>query len=267
MLRALVFFLILLPAAQLPAAEPLPGAHAHNDYEHPRPLFDALDAGFTSVEADVHLIDGVLYVYHDRPRRPDPLRTLQALYLEPLLALVEKQGSVYPGYQPPFLLMIDLKTGFEPTYTALTELLWHYEAMLCRVIDGKLEQGRAVRVFLSGTASENPYHFVDSPQLVAGVDGRPHHLGKGIPADVMPVVSDSFYRVSSWRANDEPNARQWRELHAFAEAAHAEGKRARLWAAPDHALGWRVLQEAGIDLINSDELKGLSAFLREPTPE
>ena len=34
-------------------AVPLARAHAHNDYEHPRPLRDALDHGFTSVEADV----------------------------------------------------------------------------------------------------------------------------------------------------------------------------------------------------------------------
>jgi hypothetical protein len=52
----------------LHAAEPKPlvRAHAHNDYEHARPLFDALDRGFCSVEADVYLIDGELLVAHDR---------------------------------------------------------------------------------------------------------------------------------------------------------------------------------------------------------
>ena len=29
--------------------------HAHNDYTHHRPLFDALDHGFASVEADIRL--------------------------------------------------------------------------------------------------------------------------------------------------------------------------------------------------------------------
>ena len=33
--------------------QPLERAHAHNDYEHARPLLDALSHGFTSVEADV----------------------------------------------------------------------------------------------------------------------------------------------------------------------------------------------------------------------
>ena len=43
------------PYAGLIQVVPLPNAHAHNDYEHKRPLFDALDHGFCSVEADVFL--------------------------------------------------------------------------------------------------------------------------------------------------------------------------------------------------------------------
>lgn len=41
-------------------------AHAHNDYEHDRPLFDTLDHNFKSVEADVWLANGELLVAHDR---------------------------------------------------------------------------------------------------------------------------------------------------------------------------------------------------------
>lgn len=58
-------------------------AHAHNDYLHNRPLEDALDAGFCSVEADVHLVEGKLLVGHNRQDcRQD--RSLKALYLDRL---------------------------------------------------------------------------------------------------------------------------------------------------------------------------------------
>src|SRR4051812_2888640 len=46
------------------AVVPLQRAHAHNDYEHRRPLFDALARGFSSVEADVWLSRGKLLVAH-----------------------------------------------------------------------------------------------------------------------------------------------------------------------------------------------------------
>ena len=46
------------PTPEVELGAPLAQAHAHNDYEHDRPLLDALEHGFTSVEADVWLVDG-----------------------------------------------------------------------------------------------------------------------------------------------------------------------------------------------------------------
>lgn len=69
-------------------------AHAHNDYEHERPLFDALERGFASVEADVFLSDDgqELYVAHDAVDI-DPARTLDALYLQPLADWIDQHGG------------------------------------------------------------------------------------------------------------------------------------------------------------------------------
>ena len=98
--------------AVLPAA--LPRAHAHNDYRHARPLLDALDHGFGSVEADVFLVDGRLLVGHARSELR-PKRTLEALYLEPLRRRVRKHGGrVYPDC-PTFTLLIDVKTDGSKT--------------------------------------------------------------------------------------------------------------------------------------------------------
>src|ERR1700722_3090172 len=94
---------------------PLTRAHAHNDYEHKRPLFDALDQGLCSVEADIFLVDGQLLVGHTR-RSLKPERTLESLYLVPLKERVDKNGGrVYPG-GPEFTLLIDIKTNGAQTY-------------------------------------------------------------------------------------------------------------------------------------------------------
>src|SRR3984957_8511284 len=71
---------------------PLTRVHAHNDYEHKRPLFDALDHGFCSVEADIHLVDGQLLVAHDL-RDVNPNLTLQSLYLDPLRERIKQNGG------------------------------------------------------------------------------------------------------------------------------------------------------------------------------
>ncbi|MEU6645300.1 hypothetical protein ABZ863_22450 [Saccharomonospora sp. NPDC046836] len=105
-----------------PPVRPLAQAHAHNDYEHPRPLLDALAAGFTSVESDIYLVDGQLLVGHD-PQDLTAERTLEALYLEPLRARVlATHGRVY---QRPadFQLLVDIKTEANSTYAALEQRL------------------------------------------------------------------------------------------------------------------------------------------------
>ena len=115
------------PAAK---ATPLRRAHAHNDYEHKRPLFDALGHGFCSVEADVHLIDGKLLVAHDR-KDAKPDRTLQALYLDPLRERVKANGGrVYPG-GPTVFLLIDVKTP-RKTPTPRSTRCWPGMLTSCR---------------------------------------------------------------------------------------------------------------------------------------
>src|SRR3954467_2776018 len=67
--------------------------HAHNDYEHARPLHDALDAEvFCSVEADIWLVGtSSLLVAHDLSAT-DPSKTLQSLYLDPLRGISSSNG-------------------------------------------------------------------------------------------------------------------------------------------------------------------------------
>ena len=76
-------FTLFLTVVGAAAAQPLPQAHAHNDYEHEPPLLDALDHGFASVEADVWLVFGDLFVAHDAHELTMG-RTLESLYLDPL---------------------------------------------------------------------------------------------------------------------------------------------------------------------------------------
>src|SRR5512136_1353825 len=84
-LAAAIITLILLVPVAFAASTPRPltRAHAHNDYMHTRPLLDALDHGFCSVEADINLVEGQLLVAHSL-KETKPERTLQRLYLDPL---------------------------------------------------------------------------------------------------------------------------------------------------------------------------------------
>jgi hypothetical protein len=239
--------------------KPLAAAHAHNDYEHARPLLDALDHGFCSVEADIYLVDGKLLVAHNRPD-VKPERTLEALYLDPLLARVKANGgSVYPS-GPRFTLLIDLKSDGPATYAVLTKTLAKYAEMLTTIRDGKAAPG-AISIVISGN---RPLKEVAAEKVrYAGIDGRLTDLDADTPAELMPMISDNWGLHFRWRGVGEIPAAERAKLREVVDKAHQHGRTVRFWNIPANATIWGELSAAGVDLINTDDLAGLEKYLRE----
>jgi hypothetical protein len=241
---------------------PLIHAHAHNDYLHPRPLLDALDQGFCSVEADIYLVDGQLLVAHNREDvRPE--RTLESLYLEPLQARVRANGGHVYAKGPTFTLLIDIKDDAETTYRVLKEVLSRYRSMLTRYEQDQITPG-AVAVVLSGNRPKAV--LAAEKSRLATLDGRLDDLGKGVSPTVMALVSDNWQLSFKWRGTGAIPPEEHARLVELVLRAHREGHRLRFWATPDTPAAWAELHLAGVDLINTDDLSGLAAFLRaQPT--
>ncbi|MER7490802.1 phosphatidylinositol-specific phospholipase C/glycerophosphodiester phosphodiesterase family protein [Streptomyces sp. NPDC126497] len=259
-----------LPAPRASAGErgrhprPLWRAHAHNDYEHPRPLLDALDHGFGSVEADVHLVGGQLLVAHD-PEDLDPSRTLESLYLEPLAARVRAHhGSVYRGHRGPLQLLIDIKTEGAATYLELDRRLRRHRHLFTTYAHGRVLPGPVTAVVSGDRAARAPMEA----QRVrhAFYDGRLADLGGTAPASFVPLISDNWTLNFTWRGVGAFPAAERRKLRDLVGTAHARGQRVRFWATPDQpgpardAL-WGELVAADVDHLNTDDLAGLASFL------
>ena len=251
-------FALLSSVAWVHAAEPLENAHSHNDYWRERPLTDALDRGFGSVEADVFLVDGTLLVGHAREELAAG-KTLESLYLAPLAARVrENGGSVHPWRQAIFLL-IDFKGDAAATYASLREVLSKYAEMLTTVENGKVRPG-AVTVVISGNRPKIDAN--DAGPRYAGLDGRTSDLASDVPAHLMPMISDNWTSQFRWTGNGPMLESERAKLHEIVTKAHAAGRVVRFWATPENEQVWRELRSAGVDLINTDQLDRLAAFLR-----
>ncbi|SFC34437.1 histidinol-phosphatase [Spirosoma endophyticum] len=241
---------------------PLPFGHAHNDYEQSRPLWDALDNGFASVEADVHLIDDTLYVAHDRPTFKNPASTLENLYLKPLAERIRQNGGqALAGHKGSFYLMIDAKTQADSTYQALNKLLQRYRSLLTTGNRTENKPG-IISIVLSGNRPIPT--LVKASQRLLSVDGRPDDLGKGYSPAVMPIISDAYKNQLTWRGTAEMPAAEFQKLHQLAERAHKEGKKLRLWASPEYPVVWAKLREAGVDFISTDQLVMARDFFLQP---
>ncbi|MEU4211674.1 phosphatidylinositol-specific phospholipase C/glycerophosphodiester phosphodiesterase family protein [Streptomyces sp. NPDC026206] len=243
---------------------PLPQAHAHNDYAHPHPLADALAHGFNSVEADIWLVGDKLLVAHDASGL-DPRRTLEALYLDPLLRRVRaNHGRVHRGYDLTLQLLIDIKTSGESTYRALSRRLRPYHSILTVSAGGRVRRS-AVTAVVSGDRGARVPMEAETVRH-AFYDGRLTDLG-GAPASFAPLVSDNWSQNFTWQGTGPMPERERAALRRIVTAAHAEHRKVRFWATPDQpgpareAL-WRELLAAGVDYLNTDDLAGLEAFLR-----
>ena len=104
-MRTLVINLALLISALVSATsvlaqstpQPLANAHAHNDYRHERPFWDAYENGFCSFEVDIYRVDDKLLVAHDFIELQKKQQTIQELYLEPMKQVISKNGGrLYP---------------------------------------------------------------------------------------------------------------------------------------------------------------------------
>jgi len=258
--RLLVVGIIVLGhVGALFAAEPkpLPQAHAHNDYEHGRPLFDALDHGFCSVEADIWLTPDGLLIGHDK-KDLKPGRTLESLYLEPLRERVKSNvGRVYAD-GPAFCLLIDVKTDAEATYAALHKVLGKYEDILSVTRDGKIEP-KAVTVILSGFRAFDV--IAKQPVRFLGIDGRPENLDENPPAELYPCVSGNWQLFFKWNGEGSIPAAERQKLENMVKRAHEQGRKIRFWNTAEKVAMWKELLAANVDYINTDKLDELQQFL------
>lgn len=246
---------------------PLARAHAHNDYEHDNPLSDALEHGFTSVEADIFLVNGELLVAHD-PWDLDPARSLKSLYLDPLRARIQaNDGSVYET-PADFRLLIDVKTEAESTWAVLRDVLAEYADVFSgHDANGKIDgpvmaivSGNRARATMQGEATRYAFY-----------DGR---ISADLSADptFVPLVSQNWNSLFSWKGVGAMPVAERNRLDKFVSTAHANGQIVRFWETPD-APGtardnlWQTLIDADVDLINTDDLAGLQAFLLANDPQ
>ncbi|MFI4861080.1 MAG: hypothetical protein ACIAXF_10405 [Phycisphaerales bacterium JB063] len=270
------------PDGRLALAAPM--GHAHNDYDHPVPLLTALDAGMLSIEADVFLRDGTLYVAHDEEDiQPD--RTLQALYLDPLWQRFQERGGTQPGHPfggavrdsgVPVLLMVDLKDRGHDAWLALESLLAQYPGLARHVkhpadehetqhSEGMPPPTLTPGPVLAVVSGDRPIDAIARARSrYCGYDGRwPDDAGSAAKAHLMPMVSMSARTLLDLaEPTDDPEHTIDTTLRALSQDAATHGRLARIWATPDDPNTWQRLHNAGLQLINTDTPGGLAEWLQ-----
>jgi len=218
---------------------------AHNDYQKPNPLHAAYRLQVEYIEVDIYLVGNNLLVGHTQ-QELKPSRTLDSLYLMPLLHYVNQHGDIYADTTQTLALVIDLKTG-EKTANVLVEKLQEYPPLL---------KANHLKFIISGSVPDRE-RWPELPDFLH-IDGRP-----GIPYTQeqlkrIALISRAFPVRWGTEGLDE-NAKD--TLIKIRDEVHGKGKPFRFWATPDHADAWKQLIGLGVDVINTDRPADVVSFL------
>jgi hypothetical protein len=261
----------------LPGDQALQHMHSHNDYDHPTEsapiLCSALSYGATSVEADVWLIDGKLYVNHAPPKDAASTKgTLLDDYLKPLEQLFKAHllggGWIYPSWSRPLTLVVEIKNctqvsadppvidanclaGQHPpqqvsAQAAIAELgyellPYEQEGMLSTASGGHVTE-RPVTVLLTGNADASD--IIQSPAQDTFVNLTDDtflddvRLNKLPPLSVAPLVNV-----------------QWCHVDAYLQ--HHVANYAKTCAAADEPDAWKN----SLDVLNLQSYSEVAAYL------
>jgi hypothetical protein len=122
-----------------------------------------------------------------------------------------------------------------------------------------------VQVFGPATAivsGNRPIELIQSePIRLVGIDGRLSDLDSDKESHLLPLISDNWTSHFQWRGKGEIDPKELSKLRSIVAKAHAKNRLVRIWASPDNESIWRLLRDEKVDLINTDNLAGLSTFL------
>jgi hypothetical protein len=230
-------------------------AHSHNDYMQARPLDEALDNGFNSIEVDVFPVNGELLVAHnEKDIRPE--KTIQSMYLDKLSARAKaNRGAIYPGSRTTFWVLVDVKKNGEEAYRTFKTILDRYPELKPSGRKSK------VRFVISGYRAFDLI-AADNGKW-AGIDGELKDMGKKYTVEQMPWISGNWEKLfPMFKGNAKYLDMISKGPDEMVKAIHREHRLVRFWGADDEEFIWQMQWTAGVDLINTDHISSLRKWMR-----
>lgn len=221
--------------------EKKPKLHSHNDYLQVIPFWEAYANEVESIEADVFLMDGELYVAHEKESIIKD-RTLASLYLDP----IRKAFELNLGGKRAFQLLIDIKTEPYSTLKKLEEVLSTYQDLW----DGG-ESSSQLNIVISGNRPK-PEEYDQYPAFIL-FDYQSVAETTSLPLHKIALISLNFRKLSSWEGKGPMEEKELAAIKNAVDVAHSLNRPIRFWATPDEETAWRTLLHLDVDFINTDK--------------
>ncbi|MEX2511606.1 MAG: phosphatidylinositol-specific phospholipase C/glycerophosphodiester phosphodiesterase family protein [Cyclobacteriaceae bacterium] len=222
--------------------------HSHNDYLRNVPFWEAYANEAASIEADVILKNGILYVAHEEESIL-PEQTFTSLYLQPIL----NAKKLKIGNLKPFILLVDFKTE---AYATMDQLIKEIQPFAELWQDPKKP---LIKIVVSGNRPDlEDYHLYPFPLFF---DYQSLENTTNLPLEKIAMISLNFRKFSQWNGNGRLAEEDLEQISKAIKMAHQLEKPIRFWATPDSKTAWKAFKELGVDFINTDQPYEASRYL------
>lgn len=259
---------------------PKKAIHSHNDYWRDVPFYTALSVGAISVEADVWLVNNTLYVGHEQSAL-STARTFDGLYIQPILDTLHrenpttafvsgsstKNGVFDTSSGQTLYLFVDVKTDGPSTWPYVVKALQPLRAAgYLTTWNGTAFTAGPVTVVGTGNTPldqvqpvQNRDYFFDANLALLST------TQSNITASVSPIASTQFSKYFGTINGTSFNSSQLATLYSHLSVANAKGIAARYWDTPAWPIKtrntvWSTLIEAGVGLLNADDLPEAAGY-------
>ena len=208
--------------------------HSHNDYAQELPFWYAYSNGASSIEADVFLKNGMLYVTHSEDEIIED-HTLGKLYLDRLKNLEASREL------RELQLLIDVKSDAYATLEKLEKILLTYPSLV---------HSDKIKFVISGNRPQ-PEEYRNYPDFIWFDHQNLEELDQ-MDLSKVALISSSYKNYSVWNGYGRMTASDLDKVKKAITKAKASGKPFRFWATPDTKTAWARLAHLGVDYINTD---------------
>lgn len=264
-------FCLFFTLTGLYAQPSIPCGHSHNDYLKSRPLYNAIELGFGSVEIDVCLDKNNQIKVAHNPVCLSAKKTIQELYLDPIASLIESKNPKFNyTVDYPLTLVIDIKTHPDSTYKYLKQTLDKYAHMITQYKYGQgVVYPAPIRIILTGSRPVDPI-LMEEVNLVKIDMGKEYFsLFRTDTLDprridfIIGQINNSYYSVLSYNGIGMPSSSDNELLAEITSKSHRLHASVRFYAAGNNHKIWTYLLNNGVDYINVDKLKKFSKFYKD----
>ncbi len=265
-------FLTFLALYSFVYAQPdLPQGHSHNDYLQKRPLYEAIELGFGSIEIDICLTDKKkeLKVAHV-PWFLSGKKEVDELYFAPIAKMIDNKDTIFKySAEHPLHLLIDFKKNPDSTYKYLKKVFVKYGKYITQYKNGAVIYKAPLVINITGNKpwkaimnDSITYAKIDGPLLLNNQSPYGMNLIDSSKVKFVGRVASNYKQLMKFKKKFNSEYEFYQMVNKNMNAYHDADITTRYYEVPNNEKAWEVIMKSGLYWVNVDKLKRFSNFYK-----